>query len=228
MSGDVKKEKALLAWSGGKDSAFALYEIRKSKDYELLSLLTTITEDYDRISMHGVRRTLLEAQAESIGLPLCKVFISKNASDEEYKSRMKEAMTKFKNEGVSSVAFGDLFLEDVRRYREENLSQVGMGAIFPLWKRDTAKLAEEFIELGFKAIITCIDSKVLDRKFAGRMFDENFLSELPPNVDPCGENGEFHSFVFDGPIFRAPVRFKTGEIVLRENRFFFCDLLPLK
>ena len=220
-------EKVIVSWSGGKDSALALYRIQKSEEYEIAGLLTTITEGYDRISMHGVRRILLERQADSAGMRLHEIFISKNASDDEYKSKMKEAMLRFKNEGVSSVVFGDLFLEDVRRYREENLSKVGMKAVFPLWKADTAELAEEFLRQGFKSIVTCVDSKFLDKKFAGRLVDEDFLRELPAGVDPCGENGEFHSFVFAGPIFREEIRFRKGEIVLREDRFCFCDIVEV-
>jgi len=219
------KEKAIAGWSGGKDSALALYEIQKCREFEIASLLTTVTEDYDRISMHGVRRALLERQAESVGIPLLSVFISKDASEDEYASRVEKAMLHFKEQGVAAAVFGDLFLEDVRKYREGNLSKLGMKAVFPLWKRDTSELAAEFIHLDFKAVTTCVDSKLLDKKFVGRMFDESFLSELPEGVDPCGENGEFHSFVFDGPIFKKPVEFKIGEIVLREGRFYFCDLI---
>ncbi len=220
-------EKALLSWSGGKDSALALYELQKTEDYEVAALLSTLTEDYDRISMHGVRRTLLERQAESLSLPLEKVFISKNASNNEYESQMLEVLTKYRATGVSSVVFGDIFLEDLRRYREENLSKIEMKGIFPIWKRDTAELARTFIDLGFKAIITCVDSKILDQAFVGRTFDERFLSELPSTVDPCGENGDFHSFVYDGPIFEGRVALTTGKIVLRDRRFYYCDLIPV-
>jgi Predicted ATPases of PP-loop superfamily len=218
------KQKILLSWSGGKDSCMALYEIQRSQDYEVI-LLTTVTEGYDRISMHGVRRILLEKQAESLGLSLTKVYIPKNATNEEYGARMKGVLMKYQEEGVNSVAFGDLFLEDIRKYREENLSKVGMRGIFPIWKMDTARLVRAFIDLGFKAVVTCIDPKALDPSFAGRMIDYGFLSQLPPHVDPCGENGEFHSFVFNGPIFRERIGFSTGEVVLRES-FYFCDLMP--
>ena len=219
-------EKALFSWSGGKDSAIALYEIQKSKNYEILALLTTITEDYDRVSMHGLRSSLLERQAESLGFPLEKVFISKDAANEEYESKMKEALLRYKNAGVHSVVFGDIFLQDVRKYREENLSKIGMNGVFPIWRRNTTALAHTFIDLGFKAVTICIDSNILDKRFVGRDFDKQFLSELPPTVDPCGENGEFHSFVFDGPNFQEKVLFKTGEVVLRDNRFYYCDLIP--
>jgi len=176
--------------------------------------------------MHGVRRVLLEQQAVSLDYPLCQVLISKSSSNEEYEARMQEALEKYKSSGVSSVAFGDIFLEDLRKYRETNLSKIGMRATFPIWKRESFELARTFIALGFKAVVTCVDSKALDKRFVGRLFDEQFLSELPSDVDPCGENGEFHSFVFDGPMFRKKVSFEPGEIVLRDNRFYFCDLLP--
>jgi uncharacterized protein (TIGR00290 family) len=216
-------EKVLFSWSGGKDSALALYEISKSRRYETVSLLTTVTEDYHRISMHGVPEALLEKQANSIGLPLEKVFISKNATIEEYESKMKELLLKFQKLGVSAVVFGDILLEDVRKYREENLAKVGMKGVFPNWKKDNP--SQIFVDLGFKAIVTCINAKVLDKKFVGRVYDKKFLAELPPNVDPNGENGEFHSFVFEGPIFREKIPYRIGEVVERDS-FYFCDLQP--
>ena len=218
-------EKVLFCWSGGKDSAISLYEIQKDKKYEIVSLLTTITKDYDRVSLHGVPRTLVEWQAYSLGLPMEEVFISRSCSNEEYESKMREVLTKFKQGGVASVVFGDIFLEEVRKYREDNLLKLGMTGIFPIWGRDTAELTGSFIDLGFKAVITCVDSKVLDKRFVGRIIDKKFLAELPPNVDPGGENGQFHSFVFDGPIFKKRVAYTLGEIVLR-NSFYFGDLLP--
>ena len=216
----------LFTWSGGKDSAMALYELEKTVNYQIAALITTVTKDYDRVSMHGVRRILLEQQAASLGYPLKQVSISSNASNEEYEARMQEVLEEYLKTGVSTVAFGDIFLQDLREYREERLSRIGMKAVFPIWKRDTAELARSFIDLGFKAVITCIDSKVLDKGFAGRIYDEQFLSELPSNVDPCGENGEFHSFVYEGPIFRKSLRYKLGKVVLRDERFYFCDLMP--
>ena len=218
-------EKVLFSWSGGKDSAMALYEIQRTQQYEILSLLTTVTEDYDRVSMHGVRSTLLQQQAQSLGLPLEKILIPKNASNEEYESRMEITLTKFRQAGVSSVVFGDIFLEDIRKYREEKLSQIGITGLFPLWKRGSAELTQAFIDLDFKAIVTCVDSKVLDRTYIGRLIDERFLAELPANVDPNGENGEFHSFVFEGPIFKERIPYTVGKVVLRDS-FYFCDLLP--
>jgi len=222
------REKVLFAWSGGKDSAQALHELKKNNNCEIVALLTTVTEDYDRISMHGVRRELLDLQADSMGLPLEKVFIPKDSSNDEYETRMKAALEGYKPEGVSSVAFGDIFLEELRKYREQNLSKIGMKAIFPIWKRDSAGLARSFIDSGFKAVIACVDSKHLDGRFAGREFDESFLAELPANIDPCGENGEFHSFVYDGPIFRKRIEHSVGEVVLRDNRFYFCDITSIE
>ena len=218
-------EKVLFSWSGGKDSAISLYEIQKGGKYEILALLTTITDGYDRVSLHGVPRTLVEQQAQSLGLPIEEVFISKACSNEEYESKMERILTKFKQDGISSVVFGDIFLEDVRKYREENLSKLGMKGIFPIWGRDTTELRSSFIALGFQAIVTCVDLKVMDKRFVGRMLNEHFFAELPPNVDPGGENGEFHSFVFDGPIFKERIAYTLGESVLRDS-FYFCDLLP--
>lgn len=217
-------EKLLLSWSGGKDSCVALYEIQETQSYEIAALLTTVTGGYDRISMHGVRRILVEQQEASLGLSLHKVCIPQKATNEEYESRMSQVLAKYRAQGVRSVAFGDLFLEDIRKYRENNLAKIGMKAVFPLWKNNTAELVRKFIELGFKAIVTCADSKVLDRSFVGKVIDEDFLHQLPAHVDPCGENGEFHSFVFTGPIFRDEIRFTVGELVLRDS-FWFCDLL---
>jgi uncharacterized protein (TIGR00290 family) len=219
-------ENVLVSWSGGKDGALALHEILESQSYQIAALLTTVTEDYDRISMHGVQRILLERQVESLGFPLEKVFISRNASNEEYESSMVRLLTRYKKKGVTSVVFGDVFLEDIRRYREANLAKLGMKGIFPLWKKDTKELAHSLISLGFKAVTTCVDTNALDRRFVGKVIDERFLSELPNTVDPCGENGEYHSFVYDGPIFKKRISYTPGEIVLRENRFCYCDLIP--
>ena len=218
-------DRILFSWSGGKDSALALYSLKhNNRDIQISALLTTVTADYDRISMHGVRRELLEKQAESIGFPLEKVIISKKSNNEEYEEKIKEILLRYKNEGVSAVAFGDIFLEDLKKYREENLAKIGLKGIFPLWKQNSYILAKKFIDLNFKAIITCVDGAQLDQSFCGREFDDSFLSQLPKDVDPCGENGEFHSFVYAGPIFREKTRFNKGEIVRRDERFYFCDL----
>ncbi len=222
------KEKVLFSWSGGKDSALAMHELTKRADCEIVALLTTINREYDRTSMHGVRRILLEQQAQLLGFALEKVLISKNCSNEEYECKMQKVLEKYQAEGVCSVVFGDIFLEDLRKYRRENLSKIGMKGIFPIWRFDTTELANTFIDSGFKAVITCIDSNVLDKIFVGRIFDEQFLSELPSGVDPCGENGEFHSFVYDGPIFQNSIPYTIGEVVLREKRFYYCDLVPFE
>ena len=219
-------KKVIMTSSSGKDSILAIYEIKKNSEYEIIALLTTITEDYHRISMHGVQMELLDMQSKSLGIPLKKIYISKNTNYEEYESSLKTILENYKDEGIDHVVFGDIFLEDVRKHREENLSKIKMKGLFPLWKKDTTDLAHEFIELGFKAIITCVDCNQLDGKFAGREYDMDFLEDLPENVDPSGENGEFHSFVYDGTIFKYPIRFEIGEKVLRENRFYFCDLIP--
>jgi uncharacterized protein (TIGR00290 family) len=218
----------ILSWSGGKDSALTLYELQKIGGYEISALLTTVTEGYNRISMHGVHRTLLEQQAASLGFPLEEVFISKNTSNEEYEAKMREVLERCLAAGVSSVVFGDIFLEGVREYREDNLSRIEMKGIFPLWGRNTTEVARTFIGLGFQAVTTCVDSNALDKGFVGRIFNEQFLSELPATVDPCGENGEFHSFVYDGPIFKERILHTKGEIVLRDNRFYYCDLKPVQ
>jgi uncharacterized protein (TIGR00290 family) len=225
MSDAREPEDVLFCWSGGKDSAMALHALREGRDYRISALLTTITEEYDRISMHGVRRALLERQAESLGLPLHAVLIPPQCINATYEERMKESLALHFARGVRRVAFGDIFLEDLRVYREKNLAQVGMQALFPIWKRDTRELAREFVRLGFRAITVCVDPRVLDASFAGRELDKSFFADLPPVVDACGENGEFHTFVFDGPIFQTPIVYRLGEKVLRDG-FCFCDLLP--
>ena len=203
----------------------ALYELKCVNTADIAALLTTVTEGYDRISMHGVRRRLLLEQAEALEYPLEEITIPQNCSNDIYENRMQTVLEKHRQRGVTAVAFGDLFLEGIRSYRENNLSRIGMQSIFPLWKKDTYELAREFIRLGFRAYITCVDTQVLDREFSGREYNEEFLKDLPKGIDPCGENGEFHSFVFDGPIFSRPVRVERGEKVLRDERFFYCDLL---
>ncbi len=220
-------EPILFCWSGGKDSAMALYTLRQREDVRVTALLTTVTEGYERISMHGVRRDLLEKQAESMGLPLHEVRIPPECVNPVYEARMEEALLAHYSKGVRAVAFGDIFLEDLRVYREKNLARIGMTALFPIWKRDTRELIRFFHAQRFRSIAVCIDSKVLDRRFAGRELDESFFNDLPPGVDPCGENGEFHTFVYDGPIFRRPIPVHTGEVLDRDS-FVFCDLLAGK
>ena len=213
-----------MSWSGGKDSCLALYEIQKSPYYRVAALLTTVTRDYDRISMHGVRRVLLEQQAASVGIPLHQVLITKGAGNQEYETNLVEAMSAYRNQGIDSIVFGDLFLEDIKTYRDQFLARHDLQGIYPVWLRDTTEFIREFIALGFKAVITCVNGEVLSSSFAGMMIDDNFVSTLPSQVDPCGENGEFHTFVFDGPNFKSPVRFSIGETVQRDG-FWLCDLL---
>jgi uncharacterized protein (TIGR00290 family) len=216
----------VLSWSGGKDSTAVLHEIRRSGEWEIAALLTTVTSGYDRVSVHGVRRTLLETQARSLGLPLATVEISPRAGNDEYQQRTSDALEAFREQEIRTVLFGDLFLEDVRRYREELLASLGMTAVFPLWGRDTRVLAEDFQAWDYRAVLTCVDAHVLHPDFAGREFDAALLRDLPEGVDPCGENGEFHTFVYDGPLFSEPVRWTHGERVRRDERWEFCDLVP--
>jgi len=203
----------------------ALHTLLQQKTFRVVALLTSVTETYDRIAMHGVRRELLKRQSKSIGLPLHEVFIPPQCVNSIYEARMEEALRLFYNQGVRTVAFGDIFLEDLRAYREKNLAHIGMTAFFPIWKRDTHELIHYFHDQHFRAIAACIDSKILDPSFAGRELDDSFFRDLPASADPCGENGEFHTFVFDGPIFQSPIPIRTGEIVNRDG-FIFCDLLP--
>ena len=218
------REPILFCWSGGKDSAMALHTLLQRSDVHIAALLTTVTEGYERISIHGVRRELLERQAQSIRLPLHEVRIPPQCVNPIYEARMEEALRVYFESGVRKVAFGDIFLEDLRAYREKNLARVGMTAIFPIWKRDTRELIRSFHANKFRAVAVCVDSKVLDPSFAGRELDEPFFRDLPPHADPCGENGEFHTFVFDGPIFQSPIPVRAGEVVNRDG-FIFCDLL---
>jgi uncharacterized protein (TIGR00290 family) len=218
-------EPILFCWSGGKDSAMALHTLLQRNDVRVAALLTTVTEGYERISMHGVRRELLARQAQSIGLPLHEVRIPSQCVNPIYEARMEEALRIHFANGVRRVAFGDIFLEDLRAYREKNLTRIGMTALFPIWKRDTRELIRSFHANHFRAIAVCVDPKVLDTSFAGRELDDSFFHDLPPHADPCGENGEFHSFIFDGPIFQSPIHVRTGQVVNRDG-FVFCDLIP--
>ncbi len=216
-------EPVIVSWSGGKDGCMALRKVLADGRYHVKSLLTTVTEGYDRVSMHGVRRELLAKQAASLGSPLCEVVIPRNASNEIYEARMGEALAGFRSRGVETVVFGDLFLEDIREYREAQLAKAGMRGMFPVWGRKTDEFAAEFIELGFRAVVVCLDPRKLGDSFAGRPFDKDFLEDLPSGVDPCGENGEFHTFVHDGPIFENKIEFDVGETVERDG-FLFTDL----
>jgi uncharacterized protein (TIGR00290 family) len=217
-------EPILFCWSGGKDSAMALHTLLHQNDIRIAALLTTVTETYDRISMHGVRRELLHQQAQSIGLPLHEVLIPPQCVNPIYEARMEQALRTYLDQGVRNVAFGDIFLEDLRAYREKNLARIGMTALFPIWKRDTRELIHSFQANKFRAIAVCVDPKAIAPTFAGRELDASFFRDLPPHADPCGENGEFHTFVYDGPIFRSPIHVRTGEVVNRDG-FIFCDLL---
>jgi uncharacterized protein (TIGR00290 family) len=218
--------KAIMSWSGGKDSVMALHEVQRTGGWEIQRLLTTITRDYDRVCMHGVPTALLEQQAAALGLPLDKVYLDANGSQEAYEAKMRSYLAGCRERGIHAVVFGDLFLQDVRQYRERHLAQASMQAVFPLWGQDTRALAERFLHAGFQAIITCVDLQALTQGFVGRRYDRAFLADLPPEADPCGERGEFHSFVYDGPLFRSPVPFQTGRTVIRENRFAYLDLIP--
>jgi uncharacterized protein (TIGR00290 family) len=218
----------VMSWSGGKDSAFALDELLRGGEYEVVALLTSVSSEYRRISHHGVREELLESQARAIGIPLEKVYLpsvdGKACGNDVYEGIMGSVMARYKARGVDLVAFGDLFLEDLRAYRERNLAKAQMSALFPVWKRDTTSFAREVIGRGFNGYLSCVEGKV-GPGFAGRAYDEDLLNDLPAGTDPCGEYGEFHSFVWDGPIFKSPVAVKVGEIVVRDGRHY-ADLLP--
>jgi len=242
------KEKIIFCWSGGKDSALALNRVLLDDRYEVVTLLTTCNEYFQRVSMHGVRVELLDKQAEAVGLPLEKVFVSQRSSNDEYQDKMSACLLEYKSRGVTACAFGDIFLEDLKIWREENLAKVDMRGIFPIWKIDSRELIREFFELGFGTVICCTNDAYLGEDSVGRIVDKEFIASLPPTIDPCGENGEFHSFAFAGPVFKEPVPFTIGEKVYRpievthpgdsdsssvcpssETRtkgFWFCDLLP--
>lgn len=241
--------KALFNWSSGKDSALALYKTLQNPDFKIECLLTSVNQQFQRISMHGVRVELLESQAKSINLPLKIMQIPEMPTMEVYENVMNETLTELKNQGVTHSVFGDIFLEDLRKYREDQLAKIGFQGVFPLWKIPTHDLIQEFISLGFKTIVVCVNERYLDKSFVGRIIDQDFINDLPENVDVCGENGEFHTFTFDGPIFSEPIKFEIGEIVYRkyekpENNdssdtacdtsandafdfgFWYCDLIP--
>jgi uncharacterized protein (TIGR00290 family) len=244
------KEKVVFCWSGGKDSALALNRLRQDDRYEVVSLLTTCNEHFQRVSMHGVRLELLDAQAAAIGLPLEKIFVSQRSSNEEYQQKMSACLRAHQARGVTACAFGDIFLEDLKKWRDENLAQVGLRGVYPIWKTDSHALIREFFALKFGTVICCANDAFLGESAVGRHLDEEFIRALPANVDPCGENGEFHSFAFAGPVFRQVVKFKVGQKVYRpveithptDSRstyvcpttgpratkgFWFCDLLPV-
>jgi uncharacterized protein (TIGR00290 family) len=215
-----------LAWSGGKDSSLALAALRADPTVQVVSLLTTVTGDYDRISIHGVRRTILEAQVSALGLPLIESTIPAAATNDVYEDAFASVLEVLRRQHpkVRHLAFGDLFLADVRAYRERLLQRLGWTPVFPLWGKDTALLARQFVDQGYHAILTCVDTTQLGAEFAGREFDAALLDDLPPTVDPCGERGEFHTCVYEGPIFQHPLRLVRGERVRRDERFEYCDL----
>lgn len=215
----------VLSWSSGKDSALCLYYLLKSNKYVVHGLLTTITKAFSRVSMHGVRESLLDKQIQALGMDVEKVYLPYPCSNNDYEKLMLNVLNRYKRLNIYNFAFGDIYLSEVREYREKQLLKVNASGIFPLWNKNSIELAHEFISSGFKAIITCVDSQYLDKRFVGKFYDFNFLNQLPPEVDPCGENGEFHTFVFDGPIFNDNVKFSIGEVVCREDRFFYCDFI---
>jgi len=238
----AKKLKTYFNWSSGKDASLALYHLQKEGKYQVDRLLTSINTSYDRVSMHGLCRELLERQIGALGLPLRTIELPERPSTEVYQREMERVVKELKSQGYTHSGFGDIFLEDLRTYREAQLRPFNITCCFPLWKRDTTTLIKEFLDLGFKAIVVCIKSDLLDVSFVGREIDEGFIDDLPPNVDPCGENGEFHTFCFDGPIFGNPIEFVVGGKVYREYQaprtektgespgtmgFWFCDLLPI-
>lgn len=216
-----------VAWSGGKDSALTLAALQADPDYHVVALVTTVTAGYDRVSIHGIRRSLLVAQAAALGLPVFEASIPPNSANDTYEGAFHESLRQVQSvyPGVRHVAFGDLFLADVRAYREALLPRLGWRGVFPLWGRDTAILAGEFIAAGFKAILCCVDTTQLNANFSGRAFDRQLIADLPPGVDPCGERGEFHTCVYEGPLFRRGLRLRRGVQVLRDERFQYCDLL---
>ena len=220
------RNKAVMCWSCGKDSATALWTLQQAGEYEVLGLLTTLTEGYDRVSMSGVRRELLQRQASALGLPVDEVWIPPQCVNPVYEARMGEAVQQLKEGGVAAVAFGDLFLEDVRDYREQQMAGTGLSCVFPIWGEDTVRLSQRMIDSGLRATLVCVDPRQVPAGLAGRAYDETLLADLPASADPCGERGEFHTFVWDAPNFRAPIDVSPGEIVERDG-FVFADLIPV-
>lgn len=225
----------VMSWSSGKDAAYALYRLSQSNNYRVTSLFTTLDAENRRISMHGIREELVEEQATSLRLPLRKMYLSPDIALTTYNEKMKEELTRFRQQNIDGFAFGDLLLEDLKAYRKAQLKTVGLEAVFPIWQQNTVQMADEIINSGIKAIVVAVSAKVLDSSFLGRIYDASFLADLPEGVDPCGEHGEFHTFVYDGPNFAYPVRFLKGEIVKKsyagdtsewDTSFYFLDLIP--
>jgi len=231
--------KTVLNWSSGKDAALAYHLLLQNPAYKVTHLLTTLSEEYKRVFMHGIREELLDMQAERMGLPLTKVKLPASPDDEVYKSAMQNILTQLQNEGITTAAYGDIFLEDLKKYREQQLAKIGLNAIFPLWKKDTKELVSMVEATGIEAIIVCVNDKYLGKEFLGRKIDANFLNDLPENIDACGENGEYHSFVYNAPYFSSPINIKTGEIVYKkyapadssdggwDTGFYFLDVVAL-
>ena len=226
----TQREPIVLSWSGGKDSSLALAALRADDHFDVVGLFTSVTRGYDRISIHGVRRTLLAAQAESLGIPVHEVTLEPACTNDDYERAFLDAVARLRAEHpeLRRIAFGDLFLEDVRQYRERLLALAGVEGFFPLWGRDTTALADEFVASGYRAHLVCVDTTQLSATFAGAEFDAAMLAALPASVDRCGERGEFHTFVSDGPIFARPIPVERGEVVMREERFAYCELLPIE
>lgn len=204
-------KQAYFNWSSGKDSSLALYKVLQEKEFNVTKLITNVNKDYQRVSMHGLHESLLDAQAKSIGIPLEKIEFPADVTMDLYNQKMKEKTSELKSLGLNHAIFGDIFLEDLKNYRDSKLKEVGITGIYPLWKKDTKKLLNEFLDLGFKTITVCVNAKLLGEEFVGRIIDKDFINDLPDNIDVCGENGEFHTFCFDGPIFKEPINFKIGE-----------------
>jgi uncharacterized protein (TIGR00290 family) len=224
----TRLEPIILSWSGGKDSALAHARLRADPRVEIIGLLTTVTAGYDRVSIHGVRRALLHAQGDALGVPVHEVTLQPESSNQAYDAALAQALGEVRERqpAVRRVAFGDIFLQDVRQYREERIAELGFDGIFPLWGEPTDALAREVVECGIRARLVCVDTHALSAAFAGRAYDAALLAELPATIDPCGENGEFHTFVSDGPGFPAPIPYQVGEVVMRNDRFAYCDLIP--
>ena len=221
----TKRTPTVLSWSGGKDSALALHELLMDPTVDLRGLLTTVTDGYDRVSMHGVRTSLVSAQAAALEIPLWSVRIPPSATNEQYERAMVDVFGSIRRDGVEAIAFGDLFLTDVRAYRERLVEGTGLRPVFPLWGKETVDLAQRFVSCGFKAVVVCVDPRQIDVSHCGAEYDDALLRALPGSADPCGERGEFHTFVYDGPMFSQPIETRRGVVVEREG-FVFCDLLP--
>lgn len=231
----MPKYKTFFNWSSGKDSALALYYLLQDENYSIDFLLTSVNAHYKRVSMHGLRVELLQQQLNAISIPNGTVELPEHPTNAEYEKLMGEKVDQLKANGFECAAFGDIFLEDLKKYREQQLQALNIKTVFPLWKKDTKQLINEFIDLGFKAVVVCVNAVLLDKSFSGRLIDKDFISDLPKEIDPCGENGEFHTFCFDGSVFKHPVKFAIGETVFKEYQnggmksgFWFCDLLTEK